>query len=68
VLIDGSARDNRIRSAMGNQDRRADLRQEIVVMEEPREQSLTDIRRDGDIVAQHQEQLAGRGRRGETQP
>ena len=47
VLIDGGGFDNRIRSNMRNQHGLVDLRQEVVVAERAREQSLTDIRRNG---------------------
>jgi hypothetical protein len=59
VLIDGGGFDNRIRSNMRNQHGLVDLRQEVVVAERAREQSLTDIRRNGDIVSQHEIQLGG---------
>ena len=59
MLIDGGGFDNRICSTMRNQHGLADLRQEVVVAERAREQSLTDIRRNGDIVSQHEIQLGG---------
>ena len=43
MLIDDGGFDNRICSAMRNQHRLADLGQEVVIMEGPREQALTDM-------------------------
>src|SRR4029077_19609057 len=45
-----------------------DLWKEVVVMEGPREQPLTDVRRDRDIVSQHEIQLRRRRFLGKTQP
>jgi len=43
VLSDDGGFDDRIRSAMRNQHRLADLRQEVVVIDGAREQTLPDI-------------------------
>ena len=68
VLIDDSGLDNRISTAVRNQHRLADLGQEVVVVERPREQPLTDMRRDRDVVTQHEIELGGRGFPRETEP
>src|SRR6185312_7607395 len=67
VLIDSRWPDNRIISALGDQHRLADLRQEIVIIQGAREQRLTDIRWNRYAKAQHQVQLLGRELLGETE-
>ena len=68
VLIDGGGFDNRIRDTMLNQHWPADLWQEVVIIEGAREQSLTDIRWDGDVISQHEIQLGGGESVGKTPP
>ena len=51
MLSDDGGFDDRIRSAMRNQHRLADLRQEVVVIDGAREQTLPDIRRDAELWA-----------------
>jgi hypothetical protein len=48
------------------QRRLADFRQKVVIVERTRKQRLTDIGWNGDVVAQHQVQLVGRGFPGEA--
>jgi len=59
VLVDDGWFDNRVISAMRNQYRLADPGQEIIIIERAREQRLTDIGRDGQIVSQHQVHICG---------
>jgi transposase len=64
----GLYRDRYPDRAMRNQHRLANLRQEIVVVERAREQPLTDIRLDRDVVSHHQIQIRRRRFLGKTQP
>ena len=51
VESDDGGFDDRIRSVMRNQHKVADLRQEVVVIDGAREQTLPDIRRDAELWA-----------------
>src|SRR5205085_9761058 len=52
VLIGGGCLDNRISDAVRNQYRLADLRQKVVIVEQAREQPLTDNWRNRHVLAQ----------------
>src|SRR3954468_1403160 len=67
VLIDDSGFNNRVQGAMGDQHRLPDLRKKVVVVEGTGKHSLTDIRRNGDVVSQHHVQLRRRRFLRETQ-
>src|SRR5689334_6269483 len=68
VLIDDGCLNDRIINAMREQDRFADFRQEVLIIEGPREQRLSDIRRNRHTKAQHQIKLLGRKLLGEAEP
>ncbi len=50
----------RVVSAMRDQDRLAYFRQKIVVIDDARKECLPNVRRHGDVVAQHQIEVVGR--------